>query len=129
MRCYAAGMTWIAVAVGGALGSVARHAVNVIVARTFGSPVPLATAIVNVAGAAIIGMLAGAIASGRLHLPLQWRTFVFVGILGGFTTFSSYMLDTLTLSVEGNQQIAVANVLGQTIVGVAVVWIGFAAFR
>src|SRR5215203_5466775 len=83
-------MTWIAVAAGGALGSVARHAVN----RATGSArFPLGTVIVNLVGCLLIGVLAGLLASRRIALPPHWREFVFVGLLGGFTTFSSFAGD------------------------------------
>ncbi len=89
-------MIWLAVAVGGALGSMARHAVNIFFAHVLGRAVPYATAAVNLAGSATIGMLAALVATGRIHMSTELRTFVFVGILGGFTTFSSFMLDTFT---------------------------------
>ena len=119
-------VTWFAVALGGALGSMARHGVNVLVARRLMGPGPLSTAIVNVVGCAIIGVLAGLIASGHLRLSQAARTFVFVGVLGGFTTFSSFGLDTFTLVQEGRQMQAAANVLVQVVVGVAAVFGGFA---
>jgi len=93
-------MTWIAVAIGGALGSVARHGVNVLVGRLVHRPVPYATAAVNLAGCVVIGVLAGLLASGRLQMSMTVRAFVFVGVLGGFTTFSSFGLDTFTLARE-----------------------------
>ena len=119
-------VTWFAVALGGALGSMARHGVNVLVARRLMGPGPLSTAIVNIVGCAIIGVLAGLIASGHLRLSQAARTFVFVGVLGGFTTFSSLGLDTFTLVQEGRQMQAAANVLVQVVVGVAAVFGGFA---
>ena len=100
-----------AVAVGGALGSLARHGVNSAVAQIFGRPVPYATAAVNLLGSAAIGVLAGLLASGRLTMAPTARAFVFVGILGGFTTFSSFMLDTLTLAQTGQASLAMSNVL------------------
>jgi len=118
-------MLWLAVALGGALGSLARHAVNIVFGHVLGRPIPYATAAVNIAGAAIIGLLAGLLAAGRLNLSPAARTFVFVGVLGGFTTFSSFMLDTLTLSTGVEQGLAAANVIGQTAVGVAAVWAGY----
>src|SRR5262245_13894298 len=93
--------TWLAVIAGGALGTAVRHGVNVWFARHLAYPTPYPTAAVNLIGAGIIGILAGAIAAGRLHMSGPLRSFVFVGILGGFTTFSSYMLDTLTLAYGG----------------------------
>jgi CrcB protein len=118
-------MTWIAAALGGTLGTLARHAVNIAVARSM-TPAPYATAIVNILGSAIIGALAGSISSGRLLMPAPLRTFVFVGLLGGFTTFSSFMLDTLSLAEGGSTSAAFANVAGQTVLGLAVT---FAAYR
>src|SRR5262245_55760613 len=118
-------MVWLAVIAGGALGTAARHGVNVWFARHLAQPIPFATALVNLAGAGIIGVLAGAIAAGRLQMPLAWRSFVFVGILGGFTTFSSYMLDTLTLGYSGEPGLAVANIAAQTLLGLAAIWAGY----
>jgi CrcB protein len=118
-------MAWIAVAVGGALGSMARHGVNVIANRVLQTPIPYATAIVNVVGCFVIGTLAGLIASGRLHMSTTMRTFVFVGILGGFTTFSSFGLDTLTLTRGGAQAMALGNVAGQVSVGLLCVYLGY----
>jgi CrcB protein len=118
-------MVWLAVAAGGAAGSLARHAVNILCSRMLDRPVPYATAVVNLSGALVIGLLAGLIASDRLHLTPATRAFVFVGILGGFTTFSSFMLDTLTLGEGGNPAAAFANLAGQTMAGVALVWAGY----
>ena len=118
-------MTWIAVAVGGALGSMARHWVNLELSHRFERSVPYATFTVNVAGCVAIGMLAGWIASGRLHLTPTMRTFVFVGVLGGFTTFSSFGLDTFTLGHGGNHAAALWNVVGQVGLGLGGVWLGF----
>jgi CrcB protein len=118
-------MIWLAVAVGGALGSMARHGVNILFAHALPRAVPYATATVNLVGSAVIGLLAALVATGRLHLSAEARTFVFVGILGGFTTFSSFMLDTLTLGHGGDQALAFWNVTLQTTVGLAAVWGGY----
>ena len=121
-------MTWIAVAIGGALGSVARHGVNVLVGRLVHRPVPYATAAVNLAGCVVIGVLAGLLASNRLQMSQTVRAFVFVGVLGGFTTFSSFGLDTFTLSrVEGNHTLAFWNVAAQVGLGLLGVAAGFRA--
>ena len=88
-------MVWLAVATGGALGSMARHAVNhVIHGNALVTRFPLGTAAVNLVGCFVIGLLAGALASDRIVLRASWREFVFVGLLGGFTTFSTFGLDT-----------------------------------
>ena len=117
-------MIWLAVGAGGALGSMARHGVNIVFAHVFQRAVPHATAAVNLLGSLVIGLLAGAIASGRLHMSTELRTFVVVGILGGFTTFSSFMLDTFTLGHGGAHAQAFSNVAIQTVFGLIAVWGG-----
>ena len=116
---------WIAVAAGGALGSLARHGVNMLFTHVFVRPVPYATATVNLLGSAIIGVLAGLVATDRIAMTPTLRIFVFVGLLGGFTTFSSFMLDTLTVFHTGDRALAWSNVLGQTAVGLAAVYAGY----
>ena len=119
---------WIAVAVGGALGSVARHGVNRIVHQEW--PLlrfPLATVIVNIVGCGVIGVLAGLVATGRLPMRANWREFVFVGILGGFTTFSTFGLDTITLVRSGDSSQAFLNILLHVVCGLAAVHFGLVA--
>ena len=118
-------MIWLAVAAGGALGSMARHGVNIVFAHVLERASPYATGTVNLIGSAAIGLLAALIATGRLHMSTEARTFVFVGILGGFTTFSSFMLDTFTLGHGGDHAIAFWNVALQTGFGLAAVWAGY----
>jgi len=118
-------MIWLAVGAGGAVGSMARHGVNIFFAHILERAVPYATASVNLLGSAVIGLLAALIATGRLHLSAEMRTFVFVGILGGFTTFSSFMLDTFTLGHGGDHTTAFWNVALQTAFGLATVWGGY----
>ena len=116
---------WIAVAAGGALGSVARHGVNWIVHQEW--PLlrfPLATVIVNILGCSVIGVLAGLVVTGRLSMRTTWREFVFVGILGGFTTFSTFGLDTITLVRSGESSQALLNILLQVVCGLAAVHFG-----
>jgi fluoride exporter len=117
---------WMAVALGGALGSAARHAVNIVIGRVSGQTVPYSTAAVNLLGCALIGVLAGLIAGGRLHLSVTARAFVFVGVLGGFTTFSSFGLDTMALANEGRRMAAFWNVVGQVGLGLLSVFGGYA---
>ena len=119
--------TFLWVAIGGAVGSMARHGVNVMVNRSLGSSLPHATAIVNIVGCAAIGLLAGLVATEQLRIGPQMRTLLFVGVLGGFTTFSSLGLDTLTLVHEGRLGQAIGNVLIQVGVGLSAVFAGYAA--
>ena len=118
---------WIAVAVGGALGSVARHGVNHLVhTRWMTTRFPIGTVAVNLVGCFVIGLLAGLIASNRLAFGLYWREFIFVGILGGFTTFSTFGLDTFTLTQTHSGAFAFLNVALQVIGGLLAVWAGYA---
>ncbi len=118
-------MVWLAVAAGGAIGTLARHGVNLVFGHVFVRAVPYATAAVNIAGSFVIGFLAGAVASGRLKMDQPVRAFVFVGVLGGFTTFSSFMLDTFVLANGGDRALALANVAGQTGLGLVTVYLGY----
>ena len=118
-------MTWIAVALGGAFGCMARHGVNHLVhgrwpLMTF----PLATLAVNVLGCLVIGLLAGLIAAHRITMTVYWREFVFVGILGGFTTFSTFGLDTITLLRTAPAAAAIWNVAAHVAVGLLAVYGG-----
>jgi fluoride exporter len=122
-------MMWIAVATGGAVGSLARHGVNLLFSHYTERATPYATATVNIAGSLVIGVLAGLTASGKLHMTPTTRAFVFVGILGGFTTFSSFMLDTLTLSRGGQTTLAAGNIAAQLALGTIAVFAGYAAAR
>ena len=109
------------------MGSLARHAVNVLVSRRLGQAVPYATFAVNLAGCAVIGLLAGLIAGGRIAMTQEVRALVFVGILGGFTTFSSFGLDTFVLAREGRHAAALLNVAGQVVLGLGAVAAGYLA--
>ena len=119
-------MTWVAIAAGGAFGSIARHAVNHLARRQWlSSQFPAGIVIVNVTGCFIIGVLAGLLASGRIALPLHWREFVFVGLLGGYTTFSTFGLDTFELARTHSIGFALLNVGAHVIGGLLAVWVGY----
>jgi CrcB protein len=117
----------ILVGIGGALGSMARHGVGVAIARAAPANVsPYATMTVNMVGCLAIGVLAGLVASHRLVMGAGMRAFIFVGVLGGFTTFSSFGLDTFTLAHGGRAGVAAANVAIQVAAGLALVAAGYA---
>jgi CrcB protein len=119
-------MTWFAIAVGGALGAVARHGVNQLVhVRWLATRLPVGTAVVNLAGCFVIGLLAGLLASERIALREHWREFVFVGLLGGFTTFSTFGLDTFLLTRTHSAGQAAVNVAVQVVGGLVAVWLGY----
>jgi CrcB protein len=111
---------------GGALGSVARHAVNHVVhGRWPSARFPAGTVVVNLVGCVVIGWLAALLASKRIDMGLYWREFVFVGVLGGFTTFSTFGLDTFTLVRTQSPGQAALNVFVQVAGGLLAVWAGY----
>lgn len=114
-------MTWLAIGVGGALGSIARYGVTLLIRGALG------IALINILGCLLIGLLAGALASNRISVPAVWRDFVFVGLLGGFTTFSTFGLDSFILGRSHSAGLAVFNVAGQVAGGLLAVWIGYHA--
>jgi CrcB protein len=119
-------MVWILVGLGGAVGSMARHGLNHLIhERNLSSTFPLGIFVVNVFGSVVIGVVAGFIASGRWSSSLEARTFVIVGLLGGFTTFSSFSLDTLYLLRGGHMGQAALNVIGQVGLSLIGVWAGY----
>lgn len=118
-------MTWLAIALGGALGVMGRHALNAAVHVRYSVTFPWGTFAVNALGCFVIGLLAGLLAAARVHIGEFGRAFIFVGILGGFTTFSTFGLDTFTLVKSGAAGSAVANVVGQVVVGLSAVWVGY----
>lgn len=121
--------TWLMVAAGGALGSLARYGVTALMTRGGGNPVPYATAIVNVAGCAVAGLLLGLIASGRLPITATQRAFAFTGILGGFTTFSGLGVDNFLLIQEARGATALINVMVQVVLGFALLFGCYALAR
>jgi CrcB protein len=120
-------MAYVWVALGGALGSVARYACSVTAARWLGAGFPWGTLFVNVAGSFSIGLLAALVAvDGRPLLGADARALVIVGVLGGFTTFSSFSLETLELARGGALGAAALNVVGSVALCLVGVWLGFA---
>ncbi len=116
---------WLAIGLGGAVGAMARYAVGRLVHYMWpAQQFPLATLIVNVIGCAALGLVVGAVDPGRLSARPSLVAFVTVGVLGGFTTFSAFGLDTVVLLRAGMTGQAVANVLAQVLFGVAGVYLG-----
>ena len=119
-------MIWIVIGAGGAIGAMARHGLNHLVhQRALSSTFPLGIFLVNVLGSAAIGVLAGLLASNRLALSFPMRSFLIVGVLGGFTTFSSFSFDTLALMKDGHAGQAILNAAGQVVLSLVAVWAGF----
>lgn len=119
---------YLAVALGGALGTMARYFVSGLVANAFGETFPWGTLIINITGSFIIGFFATLTApEGRLLVSGTTRQFVMVGICGGYTTFSSFSLQTLNLMRGGEWAPAAGNMLGSVVFCMIGVWLGVAA--
>ena len=103
--------TFVAVAVGGALGAVSRYSFGLVALALIGNRFPWATLGVNVVGSFLIG-LAAVLIGDRIVDGELWRPLVIVGFLGAFTTFSAFSLDTLLLLQQGNYNIALAYATG-----------------
>jgi len=114
---------------GGFIGSSLRYLMGGLVHRFVrDATFPWGTALVNITGCLFIGLLAG-LAEERGILGAEARTFVLIGLLGGFTTFSSFGFETLQLVRQGQGIAAAANVVGQVALGLGAVWAGLALAR
>jgi fluoride exporter len=117
---------WIAA--GGALGSVARFGAAEGITRLAGMAFPWGTLVVNVAGSFVIGFFATATSPvGRWPVGIEGRHFFMTGVLGGFTTFSSFSLQTMGLMREGEWLRAGGNVAGSVLLCLIAVWLGHLA--
>jgi CrcB protein len=113
---------------GGALGSSARYAVAIWSAGRWGAAFPWGTLIVNVAGSFLIWLIAN-LADEAGSIGSDGRVFLVVGILGGFTTFSSFSLETLRLIEDRQPMTALWNILGNVLLAFTAVSLGIAAGR
>lgn len=116
-----AAFAWVAL--GGAIGAVARYGVGVVAFRAFGPALPVGTWAVNAVGCVAVGFVLALVPTERVRL------FAVVGVLGGFTTFSAYSLETFALWTSGRPGWAAANAVGSVLVGVAGVGLGLALGR
>ncbi len=117
---------WIAV--GGALGACARYALTLAALRTLPQTFPWGTFLVNVLGCFLFGIVAGLAASRGLFGPTG-RVFLLVGVLGGFTTYSSFAFESVDLIRSGQVAAAAANIGGQLMIGTLAVWVGLVLTR
>ena len=123
-------ITYLWIAMGGALGSMARYATSNAVAGWLGGHFPWGTLIINILGSFVIGFFAALTGpGGRLHLLVSndARLFVMIGICGGYTTFSSFSLQTLDLMHDGAWMRAGLNVVGSVALCLIAVFAGYLA--
>jgi CrcB protein len=117
-------MTYLIVFLGGGLGAALRHGINIGVARWLGTAFPYGTFLINVTGSLVMGLVAGYFAfKGGLSQHL--RLFLTTGILGGYTTFSAFSLDTALLYERGELGLAAVYVLASVLLSIAGLFAGF----
>lgn len=118
-------ITYVWVAIGGAIGSILRYWLSGVVASAYGETFPLGTLLINITGSFVIGFFATLSGTdGRLLVSSDARVFVMVGICGGFTTFSSFSLQTLNLARDGDFLRAGVNVVLSVVLCLLFVWVG-----
>lgn len=124
-------MPWILVALGGALGSLLRYALQGRFLLAFPGPFPAGTLAVNLTGSLFVGILGALFMSLPVSVAMaaNLRALLVVGILGGFTTFSSFSLENLILLRVGQWRLALLYVLSTNILGIALALGGFFACR
>jgi CrcB protein len=108
---------------GGAIGTLARYALAGFTHKVYPGTFPMGTLAVNLLGSLVIGFLWG-ISESRNISP-NYRSFVFIGLLGGFTTFSTYALETLNLLRDNEIRQAITNILTTNVLGLVLVFAGF----
>jgi CrcB protein len=113
---------------GGGVGAALRHGVNVLSARLFGTSFPWHTLVENVTGSLVMGLLAGWFAF-KTDPSQAWRLFLTTGILGGYTTFSAFSLDTVLLYERGQTGLAALYVLASVGLSIAGLFAGLALVR
>ncbi|HET7412298.1 MAG TPA: fluoride efflux transporter CrcB [Pararhizobium sp.] len=121
-------MQFLLVAIGGAIGATCRHLVGILTLRLFGSGFPWGTITVNIVGSFLMGVIVELIAK-RFNASLELRLFLMTGILGGFTTFSSFSLDTAFLWERGQTALALGYVVASVGLSVAALFGGLALVR
>ena len=108
---------------GGSIGAVLRYGASIGVASIMGRGFPYGTLFVNVMGSLLIGVLS-VIMLERFNIGVEWRAAVMVGVLGSFTTFSTFSLETLNMLEQGELVPAMTNVILSVVVCLLAVWLG-----
>jgi CrcB protein len=121
-------MGFLVVFIGGGLGAALRHGVNLTAARLLGAAFPYATLIENVTGSLVMGLLAGYFAF-KGDVGQHWRLLFTTGILGGYTTFSAFSLDTILLYERGEAGLAILYVVLSVALAIGGLVAGLALMR
>ena len=111
------------VILGGATGSLARYVLGTAIMTRLGPRFPMGTFVINITGSFLIGLLMTLFAE-RLAPHPNWRLLLVVGFLGGYTTFSSFEWETLSLVKDGARWLGILNLIGSVLLGYTAVWLG-----
>ena len=128
VHSFPVGRSFIWVAAGGAIGASARHALNLAAVRLLPLSFTWGTFIVNVTGCFLFGVVAG-LAGSRAVIGPDGRAFLMVGVLGGFTTYSSFAFESMDLMRAGQTTVAFANIGGHILLGLLAVSLGLMVTR
>ena len=121
-------MGYLIVFLGGGIGAALRHGINLGAARFVGNGFPYATFFINVSGSFVMGFIAAWFAF-KGDASQHWRLFLTTGILGGYTTFSTFSLDAALLYERGQFALAAAYVIGSVVLGLIGLFAGLALVR
>ena len=121
-------INYLLVFFGGGLGASLRHTVNLVCARLLGTAFPYGTFLINISGSIVMGLIAGYLAF-KGGATQHWRLFIMTGILGGYTTFSAFSLDTALLYERGALGLAAFYLLGSVALSIAGLFGGLALVR
>ena len=121
-------MTYLAIAVGGAIGALSHFGLMNLVASLLGNCLPWGTLLVNISGSLLIGILY-VLVSEKMLLSADARALLIVGFLGAFTTFSTFSLDSILLIQQGWLVQAIAYMLASVMICVLATWLGMALAR
>ena len=116
------------VAIGGAIGAVARQQSNQLIMRIFGGEFPIGTIFVNILGSFIMGLLFELFAS-KITLSNEWRSLIFTGVLASFTTFSSFALDVALLSERNEYYYAFCYIGMSVVLSIGALFVGLWIMR
>jgi CrcB protein len=116
-------MKYLWVGLGGALGSIARYVVGLVVYERMGTRFPYGTFVINISGCFVIGLVL-TVLDDRLGLSPAWREALAIGFVGAFTTFSTFEYETLRAVQHGHAATALTYVAGSVVLGFVAVWAG-----